>query len=166
MRPQFVVLGLMTLLVMIEGAIAEQSPLPAIQAISAFAAIKLAQTKQSKPVSPRSGQFVSAEHPTQGMARIINRDGKQILEFDGAFKTDARPDLVVALHRSSNVLAGTVPPAYPLKEGEYVVIAPLKKTSGTQIYTLPSNLKLENYKSVVVWCRRFNATFGVATLAQ
>ncbi len=166
MRPQFVALGLATLLLTVETATVLQAPLPSAQASSAFAAIEPAQTKQTKPAPPRSGKFVSAEHPTQGMARIVNRDGKQILEFDGAFKTDAGPDLVVALHRSSNVLAGTVPPAYPLKEGEYVVIAPLKKTSGTQMYTLPSNLKLENYKSVVIWCQRFNATFGVATLGQ
>jgi len=112
----------------------------------------------------KSGKFVSAEHPTRGNARIVKKNGQTFVEFDGSFKTDAGPSLVVALHRSSNVLAGTKPPAYPIKEGDYVVLAPLKKTSGAQSYQIPANINLANYQSVLVWCQQFNATFGTASL--
>jgi Electron transfer DM13 len=120
-------------------------------------------TAQSTVIS--SGNFVNGEHPTQGVAQIINQNGKRILQLNDQFSTSTSgPDLVVALHRSANVVGETTPPAYPLKEGEYTVLAPLKQFSGAQSYEIPSNINLENFQSAVIWCRRFNATFGSATL--
>jgi hypothetical protein len=47
----------------------------------------------------RSGTFVDGEHPTKGMARIIQKGGQRILELDQAFQTSTSgPDLVVILH--------------------------------------------------------------------
>jgi hypothetical protein len=119
----------------------------------------------SQPTVVKSGSFKSGEHATQGKARIIMQNGKPFLELDQGFKTSsAGPDLVVALHRSGNVLGSTTPPAYPLKNGEYVVLAPLRKFNGAQRYAIPANLNLANFRSAVIWCRQFNATFGAATL--
>ena len=77
----------------------------------------IAQTMSStKPTTIKAGSFASGEQPTQGTARIIAQDGKLFLELDQGFKTShSGPDLVVILHRSSNVLGSTKPPAYPLK---------------------------------------------------
>ena len=75
------------------------------------------------------------------------------------------PDLVVVLHRSNNVLGSTKPPSYPLKEGEYIVLAPLQKFNGTQSYAIPSNVNLKDFQSAVIWCRKFNATFGAASFS-
>lgn len=112
----------------------------------------------------KSGTFVSGEHPTTGTASVVNKNGKSFLELDRSFKTsNMGPDLVVILHRSNNVLASTKPPAYPLRQGEYVILAPLKKFSGTQSYAIPNNINLTDYKSAAIWCRKFNATFGAAT---
>jgi hypothetical protein len=112
-----------------------------------------------------SGRFISGEHPTQGGVQIINQDGKRILQLDQQFTTStAGPDLVVALHRSANVIGETDPPAYPLQEGDYVVLAPLQQYSGTQSYEIPANINLEDFQSAVIWCRQFNATFGAAAL--
>ncbi|OKH37364.1 hypothetical protein NIES2119_14050 [[Phormidium ambiguum] IAM M-71] len=112
----------------------------------------------------KSGAFVSGEHPTTGTASVVNKDGKSFLELDRSFKTsNMGPDLVVILHRSNNILASTKPPAYPLRQGEYVILAPLKKFSGTQSYAIPNNINLTDYKSAAIWCRKFNATFGAAT---
>ncbi|HAA32249.1 MAG TPA: electron transfer protein with DM13 domain protein [Cyanobacteria bacterium UBA8553] len=111
----------------------------------------------------KSGTFVSGEHPTQGTARIVLKNGKPSLELDQSFKTsDQGPDLVVILHRSGNVLSSTKPPSYPIKQSDYVILAPLKKFSGAQSYSIPNNINLADYKSAVIWCRKFNATFGVA----
>jgi len=113
----------------------------------------------------QSGSFISGEHSTQGAARIVTQDGKYFLELDQEFSTsNLGPDLVVILHRSSNVLDSTQPPDYPLKEGDYLFLAPLQKFDGAQRYSIPSNVNLADYKSAVVWCRKFNATFGAATL--
>ncbi len=113
----------------------------------------------------KSGTFVSGEHPTQGTARIVMKDGQPYLDLDKSFKTsDKGPDLVVILHRSDNVLGSTKPPSYPIQQSDYVILAPLQKFSGSQSYPIPDNINLADYKSAGIWCRKFNATFGVAAL--
>lgn len=116
------------------------------------------------PATTRSGQFVAAEHPTQGGVTLIEENGRRYLELDGNFQTDAGPDLFVVLHKASNILATTNPPAYPLAEGDYVELAPLQSTEGTQRYEIPDAIALADYSSVAIWCRQFNATFGAAAL--
>ncbi|MFB2895643.1 DM13 domain-containing protein [Aerosakkonemataceae cyanobacterium BLCC-F50] len=112
----------------------------------------------------KSGTFVSGEHPTSGIVRLITKNGKSSLELDQSFKTsNMGPDLVVILHRSANVLGSTKPPSYPIKQGDYVILASLKKFSGMQSYPIPDSVNLADYKSVAIWCRKFNATFGTAT---
>lgn len=112
----------------------------------------------------KSGAFVSGEHPTSGTVRLITKNGKSSLELDQSFRTsNMGPDLVVILHRSNNVLASTKPPSYPIKQGDYVILASLKKFSGSQSYPIPNSVNLADYKSVGIWCRKFNATFGAAT---
>jgi hypothetical protein len=74
------------------------------------------------------------------------------------------PDLVVILHRSEDVIGSTTPPAYPINEGDYVVLAPLQQFKGAQSYPIPDTINLADYRSVGIWCRKFNATFGAAAL--
>ena len=103
-----------------------------------------------------SGTFKSAEHPTQGAMKVVTENGKTYLEFAQNFKTDSGPDLFVILHRKDTL------PTTGIKEKDYVSIAPLKNTSGTQRYEILDNVNLADFKSVAVWCRQFNATFGYA----
>ena len=121
--------------------------------------------KQGKTI--KSGNFIAGEHETTGAVRIFTLDSKTYLELDKAFTTSSSgPNLYIILHRSDNVLSTTSPPAYPLKEGDYVTVAPLQKYNGNQRYLIPANIKLENYQSAVIWCRPFNATFGTAKLSN
>ncbi|MBW4645386.1 MAG: DM13 domain-containing protein [Goleter apudmare HA4340-LM2] len=115
-------------------------------------------TNTASPVVAEPGAFKPGEHPTQGKVSVVTEQGKSYLEFDGNFKTDNGPDLFVILHRSD------APPISGIKEKDYVSIARLQKTSGNQRYALPDNVKLGDFKSVAIWCRQFNATFGYATL--
>ena len=121
------------------------------------------ETTATSAVS-RSGAFASGEHATQGAVTLVSEAGTQTLTFDDAFATSSGPDLVVVLHRSATVLADTTPPAYPLVESDYVVLAPLATTNGTQEYTIPADVNIEEYQSVAIWCQAFNATFGAAAL--
>ena len=124
-------------------------------------------TKETTQTSKilRSGTFVDGEHPTSGTVRIVEKDSKRILELDSAFKTSTTgPDLVVILHRLPNVIGSTKPPAYPITEGEYVILASLQEYSGSQSYEIPKNINLEEFQSAAIWCRKFNATFGAAKL--
>lgn len=140
------------------GTIAVSQPTPS--------PVFLAQARKAKqPVVLKSGSFKSGEHPTQGQARIVTQNGQSFVELGQGFKTsNLGPDLVVALHRSNNVLGSTTPPAYPLKTGDYIVLAPLRKFNGAQRYVIPARVNLANFQSIVIWCQQFNATFGAATL--
>lgn len=123
------------------------------------------QTLAQAPTVVSSGIFVSGEHPTKGGVKILKEGNKRLIQLDPQFSTFSMgPDLVVILHRSNNVIGSTKPPAYALKAGDYVVVAPLKKFQGTQTYTIPESINLADYKSVGIWCRKFNATFGAAAL--
>lgn len=108
----------------------------------------------------RSGKFVKAEHPTQGTVMLVKEGGKSYLAFDKTFKTDAGPDLYVILYRTGK------PPIGGIKEKDYVQVAKLQKVSGAQRYALPQTVKSGNFSSVAIWCRKFNATFGYASLGK
>jgi hypothetical protein len=124
-------------------------------------------SKSADATNIKSGNFVSGEHTTTGTVRLTTKDGKSFIELEKSFKTsESGPDLVVILHRSDNVIKSTKPPYYSLKKGDYIVIAPLQKYSGAQKYSIPDNINLADYKSVAIWCRKFNATFGAATLSS
>ena len=69
------------------------------------------------------------------------------------------------LHRSPNILNISKPPDYAIAENDYAVIAPLRSFNGKQRYEIPKNVQPDSYKSVAIWCRMFNATFGFAPLA-
>ncbi len=118
-------------------------------------------TTSSTPTSTLPyGSFKAGEHPTKGMVKLVSENNKRFLMFDEAFKTDDGPDLYVILYRNQEV------PISGIKESDYVSVARLQKTSGTQRYALPDNVNLDNYNSVAIWCRKFNATFGYAPLTK
>ena len=106
-----------------------------------------------------SGQFVTVDqgHATTGSARIVEKNGQRILEFDGAFDTARGPAVQVVLYKGD-----TVPVS--LAESDYVVIDDLKSFEGSQGYVLPADLNLADYGSVAIWCAEFNVTFGYADL--
>jgi hypothetical protein len=105
------------------------------------------------------GAFQAAQYSTDGNARITKEGGKNYLEFDQNFRSDSGPDLFVVLYRDSQV------PKSGIKEQDYVNVARLRKTSGSQRYLIPEDVKLEDFKSVAIWCRQFNTTFGFARLS-
>ncbi len=124
-------------------------------------------TKSKQLTATKIGNFVSGEHTTQGTASITTKSGQSFIELDKSFKTSSSgPDLVVILHRSDNVIGSTKPPSYSLKKGDYIVLGRLQKFSGAQSYAIPKNVNLADYKSAVIWCRKFNATFGAAKLSN
>jgi hypothetical protein len=137
---------------------------------SAIAQSTESPTAESTPATSeatilKSGTFVSGEHPTEGTARLVTRNGSTFLELDQDFTTsDLGPDLVVILHRSNDVISSTEPPAYPINEGDYVVLAPLQQFNGAQSYSIPDTVNLADYQSAGIWCRKFNALFGAAFL--
>ncbi len=124
-----------------------------------------AEARQTEGPVKKMGSLMSGEHPTQGTVRLLTEGNQSWIELGADFATsELGPDLVVILHRSADVLGSTQPPAYPISEGEYVVLAPLQAFQGAQRYAIPAEINLADYQSAGIWCRRFNALFGAATL--
>ncbi|SBO44874.1 DM13 domain-containing protein [Cyanobium sp. NIES-981] len=114
-----------------------------------------------------SGVFRQAEAPVKGGFTIRRDGGRTLLVLSDDFSTNPQaPDLKVAIGRAANPIAGSKAPAYPLQEGSYTVIAPLKAASGGQVYELPTGLDLGAQGSVIIWCEQFNATMAWAPLAR
>jgi hypothetical protein len=118
-------------------------------------------TTENTSSTKKSGKFQDGEHPTTGNVSVVNENGKRYILFDESFKTDDNgPDLFVILHRKSKV------PVYGVQQKDYVQLARLQKTKGTQRYAIPENVQLADFRSVAVWCKKFNATFGFAPLSN
>jgi hypothetical protein len=109
--------------------------------------------------------FMKAEAPVSGSFMIKKEGGKQLLVLSSDFKTnDMAPDLKVIFSPSATPLAATKAPGYPLKPGSYTILAPLKSSSGAQSYVIPASIDLKSQGSVLIWCKKFNATMAWAPL--
>lgn len=113
----------------------------------------------------KTGTFEAGEHQTSGTVNLVKaEDGRFYVELDKDFKSDKGPDLFVVLHRSPDLIKMTAGPNHSLTAGEYVMLSPLVQTKGFQRYILAGDMNPEDFNSVAIWCRQFNATFGAATL--
>ncbi|MCY7275727.1 MAG: DM13 domain-containing protein [Phormidesmis sp. CAN_BIN44] len=117
------------------------------------------ETALSGEAIAAAGTFVAAEKPTVGTARIVVENGQRYLVFDSAFQTsDQGPDLHVVLDPSNK------PPAQYQDPTQYINLGKLQKFAGEQRYPIPATVDLSKFKSVGIWCRMANATFGYAPL--
>ncbi|PRX47868.1 electron transfer DM13 [Prauserella shujinwangii] len=115
---------------------------------------------RADPVELAAGRFVSEEHETTGTARVLELpDGSRILRLAG-FSTSDGPDVHVWL---SSAEAGADQGGYD--DGRYVALGELKATDGNQNYAIPRGVRLTGLRSAVIWCDRFNVSFGSAPLA-
>jgi hypothetical protein len=106
-----------------------------------------------------SGSFVSREHETTGTVRILRlADDRVVVRFED-FETSNGPVLVVWL--SQNPADGE-DDAF---DDDYFALGPLKGNVGDQNYVVPAEVDPTGWTSVVVWCDRFDVSFGAADLA-
>jgi hypothetical protein len=122
---------------------------------------------QSQAAAATPQAFRQAEKPVSGSVSVRREGNRTLLVFSGDFRTsESAPDLKVAVSPSRTPLAGSKPPAYPLKPGTYTVLAPLKSARGAQTYDVPASIDLSRQGSVLIWCEQFNATMAWAPLAS
>ena len=123
---------------------------------------------EALPVAPAggvktlaSGTFRSYEHPTTGRARVIaGAGGKRYVRFDDGFETSNGPALKVYL--------SAAPASGPSDrfDDRFVDLGDLKGNIGSQNYAIPGDVRLDRFRSVVVWCVRFHVPFAAAPLAE
>ena len=102
-------------------------------------------------VTTHSGNFSSLNgYSVEGAVRVLgNGTSQRFLEFPD-LNAQNGPDLKVYL-RAAN--------------GEFISLGDLKGNIGSQNYEIPADVDLSVFSNVEIWCERFSAGFGVATLA-
>jgi hypothetical protein len=103
--------------------------------------------------------FGSLDHTTRGTVVFLADAGQQrFLRFEN-LDTSNGPDLKVYL--STNPVDGP--------EGEFdddfVNLGRLQGNLGNQNYAIPADVDLSRFRSVVIWCDRFDSAFGAAPLS-
>jgi Electron transfer DM13 len=111
------------------------------------------------PTTLASGEFVSLEHETRGMALVVETGGRRFLRFE-EFETSDGPDLLVYLSAKEPVGSDD----WYGYDQDFVDLGELKGNVGNQNYAIPANVDLDRYSTAVVWCRRFEVGFAAAVL--
>jgi hypothetical protein len=100
-------------------------------------------------------------HPTNGRASIYQTpNGKRELRLTD-FMTSNGPDVHVVLAQSSDE---NLKQDFVKGQLNSLELGPLKANEGNQNYDLPDSADLGRYDSVVIYCERFHAVFGLAKL--
>jgi hypothetical protein len=101
------------------------------------------------------GAFRGADdfHFGRGQAILIEAaPGKHVLRFEN-FSVQNGPDLYVYLSPNPNGWAQ-----------DALNLGMLRASDGSLNYAIPDDAKLDQYRSAVIWCRRFGVLFATATL--
>ena len=122
-----------------------------------------ADPEPAAPIVLASGTFTSHEHETSGSVSIVEQpDGSRVLAIAG-LDTSNGPDVHVWLSASDVVegfdgwfVAGGAP---------YLDLGLIKGNLGDQVYEIPPDADLSQYRSVALWCVQFSVSFGAAQLA-
>ncbi|HYN89550.1 MAG TPA: DM13 domain-containing protein [Ardenticatenaceae bacterium] len=144
-----------------EASKSEQDGPVAQQDDSALSTMGDEVDRPTGPAALTSGEFVGTDtvHEGEGTAAVYELDeGQRVLRFEG-FSVTNGPDLYV-------YLSGHAAPrsSAQLHEGAALEVARLKGNVGDQNYDLPTDLDLSQFKSVVIYCKRFSVVFSTATL--
>jgi len=106
-----------------------------------------------------SGSFHGVAHKSRGSASIYQLgSGKRILRFTN-FETSNGPDVRVYL-----VATKDASDSETVKRAEFVEVGALKGNIGDQNYEVSSDLDLNKYRAVTIWCKRFAVNFATAPL--
>jgi len=107
------------------------------------------------------GTFIDRIHPGEGTAVVLT-DGtdQRFLRFEDDFAIDNGPDLNVYL--VAGVPADGDAGSF---DDDFVDLGDLTGNIGSQNYELPTDLDLDVYNTVVIWCVRFGVAFNAADLA-
>jgi len=106
-----------------------------------------------------SGSFHSVAHKSAGQATIYQlAGGKRLLRFTN-FETSNGPDVRVYLIATKDASDSDA-----VKQAGFVELGSLKGNVGDQNYEVSSDLDLNKYRAVTIWCKRFSVNFATAPL--
>ena len=99
------------------------------------------------------GTFAGADgHQTSGSYEIVEVDGKHVLKTSADLSVDpGAPDVYVVLSNGPKV-----------GKKNAVWLGKMTSHMGVQAFTIPAGAKLDGKNTVVLWCKKYSATIGVA----
>jgi hypothetical protein len=109
-----------------------------------------------------TGIFHGAVHKTSGRATVYQAAGGDVLRLT-RFSTSNGPNVHVLLIGASDAKDDE---NFLTEKVERIDLGPLKGNQGDQNYVIPAGTDLARYKSVAIFCERFNANFGTAPLEK
>lgn len=92
-------------------------------------------------------------HTGSGDVSIIKTSTGYVVRFEDNFNVANGPDLYVGLGKDGEYKKGTE-------------LAKLKGNIGSQNYVVPSEINLDEYNEVWIWCRVFSVGFAKAILNE
>ena len=105
------------------------------------------------------GRIISRGHPGSGTARVLRlQDGTRVLRLD-QLDVENGPDLRVLLTEAGPRASDG---SY---RHDYTDLGALKGNLGDQNYAVPAGVRLDRYRAVVIWCRRFTYAFAAAPVS-
>ncbi|MFE3857929.1 DM13 domain-containing protein [Streptomyces griseorubiginosus] len=114
------------------------------------------------PQTLAGGELISHEHETSGRVKLVRlADGSHVVRLEN-LDTSNGPDLRVWL-TDAPVKRGQAGWRV-FDDGKYVSLGKLKGNKGSQNYALPRDVDPASYRSVSIWCDRFDVSFGAAEL--
>ena len=110
------------------------------------------------------GKFITHEHDTTGSVKILKySDGTRILRIEN-LKTSNGPKLEVWL-TDAPVIEG-LDGWRVFDDGKFINLGALKGNIGSQNYSIPNEIELDDHSSISIWCERFSVSFGAADLRK
>jgi pentapeptide MXKDX repeat protein len=110
-----------------------------------------------------TGKFHGKVHKTEGRATVYQEaDGKLVLRLT-SFKTSNGPDVHVILVAAKDASDDT---NFLKSNSERIELGKLKGNEGDQNYEIPGGTDLTKFRTVSIYCERFDANFGAAPLEK
>lgn len=117
-------------------------------------------TLTSETVTLATGSFNGADsvHRGTGDVAVIKTGAETIIRFT-EFDVTNGPDLYVWLVKASQLRGSS-----DVSESEWVELGLLKGNVGDQNYVVPAGTEIQDFGSVVIWCKQFGVLFASADL--
>ncbi len=116
-------------------------------------------TTTAGPVVLSDTELIDVGRAGTGRVLIVELpDGSRIVRFEDLDVVNG-PDLVVILSPSE-----LVDDRNAYDDGAFFDLGELKGNQGNQNYEIPAEVNLDEYRTVAIWCRRFNYTFNAAAI--
>lgn len=129
----------------------EASPLAALEPSTGTAGAAVETAVELPPQGElAAADFVAMAHEVEGSAKLIRVGDEVTLRFED-FKSINGPDLNIYLSTDK-------------ENTEFIDLGDIKATSGNVNYTVPSDVDLTKYDTVLVWCKAFSVLFSYAEL--